>query len=250
MADTSNLQITYLEAAQSQKEVSINAGLDAVDGLVDSYDLSTTGGTTVVTEANARKGAIRVTGVLASGAIVELPVDMNGGHRLVINATTGAFTVQVRYGPAGTLHTVTQGASAVVADTWKQEIPSSTFAGLTGALAVAFDGGGSDIAVGSQVRIHCPFGFTLNEWTLLADASGSIVIDVWKDTYANYPPTNADSITNGSEPELSTADKAQDTDISDWTTVTVSAGDTLIFNVDSCSGITNATLILKYTRTA
>jgi hypothetical protein len=113
--------------------------------------------------------------------------------------------------------------------------------------------GGSSISTGivKGADVHCDFAFTITAWTLLADQSGAIKIDVWKDTYANYPPTDADSITNGHEPEITASGtKAQDTSLGDWTTVSVSAGDVLRFNVDSVTSITAATLILKCTKTS
>ena len=60
---------------------------------------------------------------------------------------------------------------------------------------VVIDGGGSTITTGVKGDVNCDFAFTIVQWALLADQSGSIVIDIWKDTYANYPPTVADTIT-------------------------------------------------------
>ncbi|GAI52053.1 unnamed protein product, partial [marine sediment metagenome] len=76
------------------------------------------------------------------------------------------------------------------------------------------------------------------------DISGSIVIDIWKDTYANFPPTDADSITASAPPTISTAQKSQDATLIGWTK-TINAGDILAFNVDSCATITRVTLALK-----
>ncbi|GAH83480.1 unnamed protein product, partial [marine sediment metagenome] len=80
---------------------------------------------------------------------------------------------------------------------------------------------------------------------------GAIVIDVWKDTYANFPPTNDDAMPGaGKEPTITaTNQKGQDLDISDWATVAIAAGDVLAFNVDSCAAITRVTLSLKATKT-
>src|SRR5262245_18801188 len=86
--------------------------------------------------------------------------------------------------------------------------------------------------VDKGAAVHCDFGFTIVGWTLLADQSGSLVVDIWKDTYANYPPTGADSITASAKPTISTATKAQSGTLTGWTT-SVSAGDVLRFNVDS-----------------
>jgi hypothetical protein len=47
---------------------------------------------------------------------------------------------------------------------------------------------------GVKGDITVPFSCAITEWTLLADQTGSIGVDIWKDTYANYPPTSADTL--------------------------------------------------------
>lgn len=113
------------------------------------------------------------------------------------------------------------------------------------------DGGGSAITTGQKGHLEIPFACTLTAWTLVADVAGAIVIDVWKDTYANFPPTDADAMPGaGKEPTIAaTNQKAQDTDIADWASVAVAAGSVLAFNVDSCTTITRVTLSLKATKT-
>ena len=110
-----------------------------------------------------------------------------------------------------------------------------------------FDGGTSALATGMKGRFYIPFDGTISEATIISDAVGSIVFDVWKDTYANYPPTVADTITASAKPTLSSANKSQDSTLTGWTK-TVSAGDILIANIDSVSGISNAVLTLKVQR--
>jgi hypothetical protein len=106
----------------------------------------------------------------------------------------------------------------------------------------------SNPASGDQGDLTIPFACTITEWTLLADVSGSIVVDIWKDTYANYPPTVADTITGSAKPTITAATKGQSSTLTGWTT-TISAGDTLRFNVDSVTTIARITLSLKVKRT-
>lgn len=106
---------------------------------------------------------------------------------------------------------------------------------------------GAALATGIKGDLYCPFAFTINEVTLLADQSGSIVIDIWRDTYANYPPTVADSITASAKPTISAAVKSQDATLTGWTT-SIPAGSTLRFNIDSAATITRCNLTLKVTR--
>ena len=115
------------------------------------------------------------------------------------------------------------------------------------AIPIVIDGGGSAITTGVKLDIHFPFACTINEWTILADQSGSITFDLWKDTYANYPPTVADTITASAKPLISSANKGQSSTLTGWTTA-IAAGDTLRVNVDSAATVTRVTLSLKVTR--
>jgi hypothetical protein len=115
------------------------------------------------------------------------------------------------------------------------------------AVGLTIDGGGSAITTGIKGFIVVPFDATITGWTILADQSGDIVIDVWKDTYANYPPTVGDSIAGTEKPTLSSADKNQDNDLTSWTT-SVSSGDILAFNVDSVSTVERVNLLINLTR--
>jgi len=120
--------------------------------------------------------------------------------------------------------------------------------GVTDAsLTFIIDGAGSAITAGQKGHLEIPFACTIQRVTMLADASGSIVVDIWKDTYANFPPTDADSITASAPPTISSAQKSQDATLTDWTTA-IAAGDILAFNVDSCATITRVTISLKVER--
>jgi hypothetical protein len=110
------------------------------------------------------------------------------------------------------------------------------------------DGGGSALATGvAKGCLKIDFACTIVEVTLLADQSGSVVIDIWKDTYTNYPPTVADTITASAKPTITTATKSQDNTLTGWNK-DIAAGDILKFNVDSVTTITNVTVVLKVTK--
>lgn len=118
---------------------------------------------------------------------------------------------------------------------------------LTGEIGITIDGAGSEIADGVKGFVRIPYACTITGVYLMADQSGSIVVDVWKDTFANYPPTVADTITASAKPTLSSAISGSDTTLTDWTK-TVSAGDVIGFNVDSCTTITRLTLQIVTTK--
>jgi hypothetical protein len=115
------------------------------------------------------------------------------------------------------------------------------------------DGGGAAITTGLKGYLIIPFACTITQATLLADQSGSVVVNVWKCTYAQFDagathPVSGDKITASAPPTISSAVKAQDATLTGWTT-SVSAGDVLAFNVDSVATIQRVTLGLKVTAT-
>ena len=95
--------------------------------------------------------------------------------------------------------------------------------------------------------IVVPFNCTIIENYVLADQTGDIVIDVWKDSYANFPPTVADSITASAKPTLTSAVKYHDTTLTGWTT-SLTAGDVLTIKVDSAATLTLVTFVLIVSR--
>lgn len=103
---------------------------------------------------------------------------------------------------------------------------------------------GPVLSTGVKAYIEIPFACEVTGWTVLADASGSIVLDVWKDTYANFPPTIADTITGSEKPTLSSQQKNQDLTLPTWT-ADIAAGSILAINIDSCTGIKQVTLSLR-----
>lgn len=129
-------------------------------------------------------------------------------------------------------------------------INAATGSGDPVLVGITIDGGGQVISTGVKGFLVIPLSGTITKATLLStDASatsGSIVIDVWMDTYANYPPANADSITASAPPTLSSANKSQDSTLTGWTTG-VTAGHILGFNVDSATTVTRVTLTLEIT---
>lgn len=117
----------------------------------------------------------------------------------------------------------------------------------TGSIGITIDGGGLAITTGVKGYVSVPYACTINSVTMLADQSGSAVVDIWKDTYANYPPTVADTITASAKPTITATNKSTDATLTGWTT-SVSAGDVIGFNVDSASTITRLQVQLKVTK--
>lgn len=103
---------------------------------------------------------------------------------------------------------------------------------------------GAPITIGIKQDYISPYACTISKITLLADASGSIVIDIWKTPYTGYPPVAGNSITAGLKPNISAATKGQLTTLTGWTT-SIAVGDCLRFNVDSVSGLGRVTVCME-----
>lgn len=111
------------------------------------------------------------------------------------------------------------------------------------AITCVLDGGGVAIVAGGVAYARVPRAGTIQGWEVVADVAGSIVVDVWKDTYASFPPTVADTIAGSEKPTLSAAQKAQDASLTTWTP-TLAVGDYLAFKVDSAATVTWAAITL------
>ena len=114
------------------------------------------------------------------------------------------------------------------------------------------DGGGSVITTGSKGGLFISFPYTIVEWTLAsidsATTSGSIVLDIWTDTQANFPPVVADTITASAKPTITTSTKGQSSTLTGWTTAQT-AGRWVYFNVDSVTSLKMVSITLKCIRT-
>jgi hypothetical protein len=149
------------------------------------------------------------------------------------NINMGEYSITTADGNAGQVLT-TDGAGTVSWEDGGGGVKTHSF-------GMIIDGGSSLIATGIKGYVTIPYTGTIKSWTLLecsaTPVSSSIVIDVWKDTYANYPPTVADTMIGGggTKPTLTSAIKNTDSTLTDWNTA-VTAGDIIGFNVDSVSG--------------
>ena len=86
----------------------------------------------------------------------------------------------------------------------------------------------------------CPVNGQIEGWSFAIDLAGSATVEVWKVAAGTASPTSADSIST-SGVSISSGTAIQSTTLTDFTTTTVSAGDTFAFNLSAfldCSQIT------------
>jgi hypothetical protein len=106
-------------------------------------------------------------------------------------------------------------------------------------------GGDSVITTGVKGHFRVGKNGTLQMATLVTNETGNMTVNIWKDTYANFPPTSDDSITGGTPVTLTNSNKVQNTTLAGWTT-TVSRGDWFTIQVNTVDTVKLATLDLDY----
>lgn len=79
-----------------------------------------------------------------------------------------------------------------------------------------FDGGGSAITAGGVRYVMVPYAHEIIGAYLLADVSGSAVVDIWR--HSSHPPTVAHTITASAKPTLAAAQYYADTTLTGWST--------------------------------
>lgn len=163
------------------------------------------------------------------------------GTRAQINAAQAASGLH-----AGELYLVTDENKMAVGTAVNSYVDVSSVAFQRGATFVNSSGLATPV---NAVPVIIPVACTIASVTVVTQGgTGSCVIDIWRDSYTNYPPTVADSICSSNKPTISSGTKYQNSTLTGWTT-TLSAGDILFFNLDSVSGFTlvDITLVLNPT---
>jgi hypothetical protein len=113
-------------------------------------------------------------------------------------------------------------------------------------IAFGWNNAGVTIQAPQYLEAYLPFGGTISSWALLADVSTVSTIDVWKVEYASYPPTVANTICGGN-PITANGVKNKDDTLTGWTK-TVTAGDTIKFNLSANTAASRITVIMNFTR--
>ena len=118
-------------------------------------------------------------------------------------------------------------------------------------LEYVFSNSGSPLFTGVQPYVTMPYTATIVQATLVGSPSGSLTVDIWRCTYAQYDggsthPVVGDSICGGNPLSISAGTKANST-LTNWT-LSLNQGDILAFNISSVSAVTQATLSLYLSR--
>jgi len=130
---------------------------------------------------------------------------------------------------------------------WNQNVVYNVIALLPLGLEFFVDGGGAAFTTGLKGVIEVPCKCVIDRQTLLLDQPATVTFDIWKDTYADYPPDVADTITASAKPSTTAVIKDQDSILPGWTTA-IAAGDIVAWNVDDNDVATWALSSLKCSR--
>jgi len=208
------------------------SGINGTSGVNGSSGTSGINGSSGTSGVNGSSGTSGING--SSGSSGTSGVNGSSGTSGV-NGSSGTSGINGSSGTSGV-----NGTSGINGT-------SGTSQTAAGSFGITVDGGGSVITTGLKGYIEIPYSGTITRWTILSDVSGSCVIDIWKDTYANFPPTSGDTITGSAKPTLTSAVKAQSSTLTGWTTA-VTSGDIIGFNIDSVSTSTRINLSIKITK--
>lgn len=87
---------------------------------------------------------------------------------------------------------------------------------------------------------------TITGWYITATPSGSLQVDILK--AAASIPEEYNSITNGNYVTVNSGTYNSDTDLSDWTSTTLNAGDVLGVNIISATNVQKAVITMRVQR--
>ena len=251
ISETSGLNPSYTSALT--KRLTLAAGNARKGDTVTSYPGATvdiTAGTGTARGYLSTAGVYTVghdltltcsAGCTATGSVTAFPLGVL--PLWSVDAVSGAWSwaTYVDYRtPYAAGKSLVAGAGAQVVETATQVTIGLSSAVAVGKFGITVDGGGSAITSGIKGDVQVPYGCTPTTWTILADVAGAIVFDIWRDAFANYPPLVGDSMTAAAKPTIPASGASATGSAATWTAV--AAGDTVRFNVDSATTITQATL--------
>jgi len=111
---------------------------------------------------------------------------------------------------------------------------------------------GQTLSVGADAVVEVPWNCSVFRWTMVADQSGSSVVDVLLTPYESFddvthPVSPGDSIAGGSPPTISGDVKARDTALLNWSR-SLTAGRILRFILNSVAAQQQITVSLEVFR--
>ena len=211
----------------------------------NSADWNSTSGLSL-SALNYKKWSFSANGVTATFSITGAVSDVEEAYQVTVNnvlQNSSSYTIDLLNEEIDFTASPPASAEVVVIETQVE-------LGRRGGFGISVDGEGSAVTTGVKgTPIRISDNCTIDSVEMVADVSGVAVVDIWANSYANYPPTSADSIVGSNAPTLTAATgpgaiKSQDDTLTGWTT-SLNRGDYIIFNVDEAATLTKLTLTIN-----
>jgi hypothetical protein len=199
MANTPNLDLVVMQAAQAQKEVTFNGNMAIVDAFAGATSVGLSNGANALTEAQSDAGVVLLTGALTAPATATVSSNVSK-WTMFVNLTTGGQVVTVVSGsasvvlPYNSMQAVWSSSASVTAlgsrhQTTKVVVTISTSVTLTDAQAsadiVEFAG---TIVLAATVTLP---SLAVGQWTFANLTTGGLTVTV-------QPPSGTGvAVTNG-----------------------------------------------------
>ena len=232
----------------------VNADLSdiATNGL--SKAVATIGGSVMTGQFLAASGSVGSPGI-TFGSDTKTGFYLSGTHQIGvttngIQAATFNSDQSVTYNGAATITGATTLTGNVTLNATSYTFGAGAATGFwTGiaaqvSVAIVIDGFGAVIGTGQKGQLRIPFNATITRWDVMADQSGSVVIDILR---ANNAIPSVSMVGAGNKPTL-TASQFTGAAVSGWTSTALSAADFIAFNVTSATTVTRVSVNLLCTR--
>jgi hypothetical protein len=184
MPTSPNLGITHVEQNQTNKEVTIDAAIDALDeAMTDTADINVASGNVVVSNADYRENIrLRITGATVAGRTVTLPalkrlilITSDSANTQGVDLIRGSTTIVLAANGSGLFYT--DGTANGL-----QQISSGSGGGSEDALVIACSDETTDLTTGTaKITFRMPYGMTLSEVRSsinTVSSSGLVTVDI------------------------------------------------------------------------
>jgi hypothetical protein len=225
-----------------------NAAAAASEEASDANDLAYTALLTAWSGTNGVDQAIAIavngTNAATAGiaaAAASAGAGINQAIAIAVAGTNAAAAAQSTANAAGLA------AVAAQADADAAQATATAAANASSGFSFVIDGGGAPILTGFKGFVEMPYNMWVTGWTVVADQSGTIGLDVYKSNgYSGFP--TVPSVSDADRPTLPSAQKNRNTNITAWTDQQFNKGDLVGFNVHAAGVVQIATISLSGTR--
>lgn len=180
MSGTTNLNVTYIQAAQTQKEVTANAAFDRLDkALTETFVADLTSGNVTLTSTQYREClVVQASNATTAGRTVTLPAV----ERIVLLRGSSGNTQTVGFVRGSTTITVSPGQTQIVRTDGTTDGLFSLLAGQLAEIWVAASDEGTAIETGAgKVHLRAPFAMNVSSVRASlrsACATGTFTVDI------------------------------------------------------------------------